>query len=187
VERQKAIELMQAEVERRKRELTAEVVEPAMARAREIAQVAEAERERVAALGAGEADALRARGLAEAEAMAAKAESWKGYNEAAITDRVLEILPELAAAVSAPLAQTEKIVMIGGGNGGGPGAHKITRDVTQVMAELPAVVEALTGKSFEDIAKRIPGVQTPHSAEPNASGIGEANGTVTDADAEEVR
>ena len=28
--------------------------------------------------------------------MAAKAESWQGYNEAAITDRVLEILPELA-------------------------------------------------------------------------------------------
>jgi flotillin len=177
VERHKAIELMQAEVERRKRELTAEVVEPAMARAREIAQVAEAERERLAALGAGEADALRARGLAEAEAMAAKAESWKGYNEAAITDRVLEILPELAAAVSAPLAQTEKIVMIGS-NGSGPGAHKITRDVTQVMAELPAVVEALTGKSFEEIAKRIPGVQ---------NGVAEPNGTVAEADAEEIR
>src|ERR671918_3107899 len=169
VERQKAIELMQAEVERRKRELTAEVVEPAMARAREIAQVAEAERERLAALGAGEADALRARGLAEAEAMAAKAESWKGYNEAAITDRVLEILPELAAAVSAPLAQTEKIVMIGGANGSGSGAHRITRDVTQVMAELPAVVEALTGKSFEELAKHIPGV------------------TVTNGEAEEIK
>jgi flotillin len=157
VERQKAIELMQAEVERRKRELTAEVVEPALARARELTEVAEAEREQLAALGAGEADALRAKGLAEAEAMAAKAESWKGYNEAAITDRVLEILPELAAAVSAPLAKTEKIVMIGG-NGSSAGASRITRDVTQVMAELPAVVEALTGKKFEDLASHIPGV-----------------------------
>jgi flotillin len=159
VERQKAIELMQAEVERRKRELTAEIVEPALAKAKEIMEIAEANREQAAALGAGEADALRSRGLAEAEAMAAKAQSWKGYNEAAITDRVLEILPELAGAVSAPLAQTEKIVMIGGGgNGAGPGAHKITRDVTQVMAELPAVVEALTGTKLEDLAKRIPGV-----------------------------
>src|SRR5919205_433679 len=154
IERQKAIELMQAEVERRKRELAAEIIEPALAKAKEIIEVAEAERERAAALGTGEADALRAKGLAEAEAMAAKAESWKGYNEAAITDRVLEILPELASAVSAPLAKTDKIVMIGGGNGSGPGAHKITRDVTQVMAELPAVVEALTGKSFEEITKR---------------------------------
>jgi flotillin len=157
VERQKAIELMQAEVERRKRELSAEIVEPALAHAKEIAEVAEAEREKAAALGAGEADALRARGLAEAEAMAAKAESWKGYNEAAITDRVLEILPELASAVSAPLAKTERIVMIGG-NGDSPGASKITKDVTQVMAQLPAVLEALTGMKFEDIAKRVPGV-----------------------------
>src|SRR3954464_13751947 len=68
VERQKAIELMQAEVERRKRELAAEIVEPALAHAKEIAEVAEAEREKAAAMGAGEADALRARGLAEAEA-----------------------------------------------------------------------------------------------------------------------
>ena len=115
---------MQAEVERRKRELAAEIVEPALARAKQIIEVAEAERERAAALGTGEADALRAKGLAEAEAMAAKAQSWKGYNEAAITDRVLEILPELASAVSAPLSRTEKIVMIGG-NGSSPGASKI--------------------------------------------------------------
>jgi flotillin len=157
VERKKAIELMQAEVDRRKRELAAEIVEPALAHAKEIMELAEAEREKAAALGAGEADALRAKGLAEAEAMAAKAESWQGYNEAAITDRVLEILPELASAVSAPLARTDKIVMIGG-NGSGAGASKITRDVTQVMAELPAVLEALTGRKLEDLASRIPGV-----------------------------
>jgi flotillin len=157
VERRKAIELMQAEVDRRKRELTAEIVEPALAHAKEIMELAEAGREKAAALGAGEADALRAKGLAEAEAMAAKAESWRGYNEAAITDRVLEILPELASAVSAPLARTDKIVMIGG-NGSGAGAAKITRDVTQVMAELPAVLEALTGRKLEDLASRIPGV-----------------------------
>jgi flotillin len=157
VERQKAIELMQAEVERRKRELAAEIVEPALARARQITEVAEAEREQAAALGAGEADALRSKGLAEAETMAAKAESWKGYNEAAITDRVLEILPELASAVSAPLARTEKIVMIGS-DGSSSGAPRITRDVTQVMAEMPAVLEALTGLKFEELAKHIPGV-----------------------------
>src|SRR5438067_2029500 len=80
IERRKAIEILHAEVERRKRELEAEVIEPAIARAREITEVAEAERERAAALGAGEAEALRAKGLAEAEAMAAKAESWRGYN-----------------------------------------------------------------------------------------------------------
>jgi flotillin len=158
VERQKRIELMQAEVERRKRELEAEIVEPAVAKAREIEAHAEAHREETAALGAGEADALRLKGLAEAEAMAAKARSWGDYNQAAITDRVLEVLPELASAVSAPLAQTDRIVMIGG-NGSTPGASKITRDVTQVVAELPSLLEALTGLKLEDMAKRVPGVR----------------------------
>src|SRR5256885_6074056 len=56
VERQKAIELMQAEVERRKRELEAEIVEPALAKARQITAVADAHRE--------EGAAARARGAA---------------------------------------------------------------------------------------------------------------------------
>ena len=174
IERQKAIELMQAEVERRKRELEAEIVEPALARAREITAEAEANREQLAALGAGEADALRLKGLAEAEAMAAKARSWGDYNEAAITDRVLGILPELAAAVSAPLAKTDKIVMIGGGNGASAGASSITKDVTQIMAELPEVLEALTGMKLGDIAKRVPGVKNGEAEE-------------VDGDAEEIR
>jgi flotillin len=163
IERQKAIGLMQAEVDRRKRELEAEIVEPALARARALQAESEAKREETAALGAGEADALRLKGLAEAEAMKAKAGSWADYNEAAITDRVLGVLPEIAAAVSAPLAKTDKIVMIGG-NGSGPGAAKITKDVTQVVAELPEVIEALTGLKLGDLAKRIPGV-TDGSAE----------------------
>jgi flotillin len=174
VERKQAIELMQAEVERRKRELVAEVVEPALARAREITAVAEARREELSAAGTGEADALRLKGLAEAEAMAAKARSWGDYNEAAITDRVLSILPELAAAVASPLAQTDKIVMIGGGSGpdGGVGANRITRDVTSIMSELPDVLEALTGMKLEDIAKRVPGVK---------------DGDAVDGQAEEIR
>jgi flotillin len=159
VERQKMIELMQAEVERRRRELEAEVVEPALARAREILAVAEAQREEAAALGAGEADALRLRGLAEAEAMAAKARSWGDYNEAAVTDRVLEVLPQLAAAVSAPLAKTDRIVMIGGNGAATAGASRITKDVTQIVAELPALVEALTGMKFDELVKRVPGMR----------------------------
>src|SRR5947208_10055902 len=59
IERKKAIELMQAEVDRRQRELAAEIIEPALAKAREILALAEAERERYAALGSGEADAMR--------------------------------------------------------------------------------------------------------------------------------
>src|ERR671937_836553 len=164
VERQKAIELMHAEVDRRRRELEAQVLEPAQAEARKIEVLAEAEKERLAALGAGEADASRLRGLAEAEAMAAKAKAWGEYNEAAIADRLFSILPQLASAVSEPLARTEKIVMIGG-NGSGPGASKISGEVTKVVAELPEMLEALTGVKLEELLKRVPGVRADAEAE----------------------
>jgi flotillin len=173
VERQQAIELMQAEVERRKCELEAEIVEPALAKAREILAVAEARREEAAVLGAGEADALRLKGLAEAEAMAAKAASWGNYNQAAITDRVLEVLPALAAAVASPLARTDKIVMIGGDGSGGIGASRITKDVTQIVAELPAVLEALTGVKLEDMAGRLQGLRRENGAAADAEGDAE--------------
>src|SRR5256885_8977271 len=90
--------------------------------------------------------------------MTAKARAWGDYNEAAIADRLFSILPELAAAVSEPLSRTEKIVMIGG-NGSGPGAAKISGEVTKVVAELPEMLEALTGMKLEDLLKRVPAVK----------------------------
>jgi flotillin len=156
VERQKAIELMDAEVKRRVNELEAELIEPAKAEARKIESLAEARKEELAAQGAGEADAVRLRGLAEAEAMMEKAKAWGTYNEAAIADRLLTIMPALAAAVSEPLSKTEKIVMIGDGNGDGVGAQRITREVMKIVAELPEVLESLTGRKLEDLVAALP-------------------------------
>jgi flotillin len=168
VERQKAIELMEAEVQRRVNELEAEVIEPAKSEARKIEALAEARKEELAAQGAGEADAVRLRGTAEAEAMLAKAGAWGKYNEAAIADRLLTILPQLAAAVSEPLSKTEKIVMLGGSNGDGVGAHRVTRDVMKIVAELPEVLEALTGKRLDELVKALP--KTGETAEAQAEG-----------------
>jgi flotillin len=164
VERQKAIELMEAEVARRVNELEAEVIEPAKSEARKIEQLAEARKEELAAQGAGEADAVRLRGMAEAEAMMAKAEAWAKYSDGAIADRLLSILPQLAAAVSEPLSKTDKIVMLGGGNGDGVGAHRVTRDVMKIVAELPEVLESLTGKRLDELVQALP----------KAAGTGEA-------------
>ena len=156
VERQKAIELMQAEVARRVNELEADLIEPAKAEARAIEARAEARREELAAQGAGEADAVRLRGMAEAEAMMEKAKAWGQYSEAAIADRLLTIMPQLAAAVAEPLSKTEKIVMIGNGDGDGVGAHRITKDVMRIVAELPDVLESVTGKKFDDLVAALP-------------------------------
>jgi flotillin len=94
--------------------------------------------------------------MAEAEAMMEKAKAWGQYSEAAIADRLLTIMPQLAAAVAEPLSKTEKIVMIGNGDGDGVGAHRITKDVMRIVAELPDVLESVTGKKFDDLVAALP-------------------------------
>jgi len=61
--------------------------------------------------------------------------------------------------VSEPLAKTEKIVIINSGNGAGGGASKLTGDVTQIIAQLPPVVESLTGIKFEKLLEQVPALK----------------------------
>jgi flotillin len=180
IEREKQIEVQEKEILRKEKELAATVEKPAAAEQQRIRILAEAEQYRLAttasgqadatrAIGTAEADANKARGLAaadviqaqgyaEAQAMAKKADAWRQYNEAAITQMFIDKLPEIASAVSAPLAKTEKIVVISSGGDGhtGAGASKVTRDVADIIAQVPAVVEALTGVRLQDLVTRLP-------------------------------
>lgn len=105
----------------------------------------EAEAKAAQMQGLAEARIIQAQGEAEATAMRKKADAWSTYNQAAILDKLLEQLPAIASAVSEPLSKTEKIVVIGGGGEGGTGVNRITQDVTQIIAQMPEAVEALTG------------------------------------------
>ncbi len=182
IEKEKQIEVQEKEILRREKELVATIEKPASAERQRIQTLAEAEQYRLAttasgqadatrAIGNAEADANKARGLAqadvikaqgfsEAEAMAKKADAWRQYNEAAITQMFVDKLPEIASAVSAPLAKMEKVVVISAGGDGhtGAGASKVTRDVADIIAQVPAVIEALTGVKLSEIIQRIPGV-----------------------------
>jgi flotillin len=102
--------------------------------------------------GEAEAEIIKAKGQAEAEALAKKAEAYKLFNEAAIAQMVIEKLPEIASAIAQPLAKTEKIVMIGDS-----GASKITKDITNIMAQLPETVKGLTGVDITGILKNYAG------------------------------
>jgi len=169
VAKEQAIALQDKEVERKARELDALVKKPADAERYRIETLAKAEKtkleveasgkaEAIRSEGLASADTLKAKGVAEAEAMAQKADSWKEYNDAAVTQMVVDILPQLASAVASPLSKTEKIVVVGGGNGHGTGASKITQDVTQIISELPALVEGLTGVQLERLVQALPGL-----------------------------
>ena len=124
----------------------------------------------VKATGLAEADANKARGLAEAavieaqgkataEAMRVKAESFKQYNEAAVIEMIVRVMPEIAGKISEPLAKMEKMVIINSGNGPGGGASKLTGDVTTIISQLPPVLEALTGVKFEKLLEQVPALK----------------------------
>jgi len=76
--------------------------------------------------------------------MLKKAQSWEKYNEAAVLEMYLKILPDLARAVAEPLSKVDKIVVVGGGDKE-LGTTKITGQVAAVLAQMPDVVKALSG------------------------------------------
>jgi flotillin len=119
--------------------------------------IAEAEANK--ARGLAEAAVIEAQGTAQAEAMKQKAESFKQYNEAAVIEMIVRILPEIAGKISEPLSKTEKMVIINTGNGPGGGASKLTGDITQIIAQLPPVLESLTGVKFEKLLEQVPALK----------------------------
>ncbi len=119
--------------------------------------IAEAEANK--ARGLAEASVIEAQGKATAEAMRVKAESFKQYNEAAVIEMIMRVLPEIAGKISEPLAKTEKMVIINAGNGPGGGASKLTGDVTQIISQLPPIIESLTGVKFEKLLEQVPALK----------------------------
>jgi len=119
--------------------------------------IAEAEANK--ARGLAEAAVIEAQGKATAEAMRVKAESFKQYNEAAVIEMIVRVLPDVAGRVSEPLSKMEKMVIINSGPGLGGGASKLTGDVTQIISQLPPVIESLTGIKFEKLLEQVPALK----------------------------
>jgi flotillin len=111
--------------------------------------------------GLSEAEVIRQQGLSEAEATLKKADAWKEYTQAAVLQQLLDKLPEIASAISQPLAKTDRIVVVstGGENGSGAGASKITQDITNIIAQVPATIEALTGMDLLWAIGNLPGLK----------------------------
>jgi flotillin len=124
-----------------------------------------AEAEANKARGLAEADVIEAQGAATAEAMRLKAESYKQYNEAAIIELIVRVLPELAGKVSEPLSKMEKMIVISSGDGAGAGASKLTGDITHILAQLPPLLESLTGVKFEKLVEQVPALRKAASSE----------------------
>lgn len=118
-----------------------------------------AEAEANKARGLAEAEVIGAQGKATADAMSQKADSFKQYNEAAVIEMIIRILPEVAGKISEPLAKTEKMIIVNSGSGPGGGASKVTGDIAQILGQLPPVIEGLTGVQISKLLEQIPALK----------------------------
>src|SRR5262249_11616512 len=166
IEREQQIKVQEAEILRREKELIATVLKQAEIERQRIAVLADAEKNRLATeaegaaasirqKGEAEADIIFKKGDAEARAMNVKAEAFQEYNQAAVIDKLLTAMPEIVAALASPLNKVDKITVVPPGTGSSPGMHKVTSDLPDIAAQVPALVEALSGVPMTELLAKV--------------------------------
>ncbi len=181
VQRQEQIRVQELEVQRRERELEATVTKPAEAERRRIEILAEAQRQKFAQEAAGQSEAIRlqgtaeaeivrAKGQAEADAMHLKASAFQEYNQAAVLDKLLSGMPEVARAFAESLASVDRITVVSTGDGRSSGASAITGEVAKMVAQVPELFETLTGLKVADLMDRLQRIDAGRLPRPRANG-----------------
>ncbi|MDN7229024.1 flotillin family protein [Planococcus sp. N064] len=117
--------------------------------------LAKAESQR--AQGESEADIIRLKGLAEAEAKRKIAEAFEMYGQAATLDMIVNMLPEYAKQIAAPLGNIDKITVVDTGGGEGGGANKVTSYATNLMASLQETLKESSGIDVREMLENLTG------------------------------
>lgn len=152
-ERQKDAEAKKIEIEKSAEAKKFEMEQEAQAqRAKAEADryTREQEAEGIRRVGEAEAEAIRAKGLAEAQAMEKKAEAYQKYNNAAMAEMLIKVLPDIAGKIAEPLTQIDKITIIGGD---GSGVDNVAGNVPAVMAKLFESMKETVGIDLGEIMK----------------------------------
>ena len=180
VRKEGEIGVQEAEIQRREKELIATVLKAAEVERKRVETLAEADRQKQVlvatgqaeatrldgeakaaadrAIGLAEAEIIKAKGVAEANAMQLKAAAYQDYNQAAVLDRLLAQMPELVRGFAEPLTKVDKITVVSTGSdgqNGGAGVNRVTADMASMVAQVPALLESLTGVNLEEMLKRV--------------------------------
>jgi flotillin len=166
VEKEHEVKVQDAEILRRDRELTATVAKAAEFERKRIETMAEAEKQRrimeaegaasaIRAQGEAEAEIILKKGEAEAQAMNLKANAYQEYNQAAIADKLIAMMPEVVRALAAPLANVDKITIVSTGNNEASGMNQVTGDMIKMAAQIPALFETLSGMQLQDLLGKV--------------------------------
>jgi flotillin len=174
--REQQIKVQEAEILRREKELIATVLKQAEIERQRIETLANAENTRLAVEADGQAAAIRARGEAEAEIIYKKGEAdakarhlqaaaYQAYTQAAIVDKLIALLPEIVTAMATPLSRVDKITVVSTGDGAASGVHKVVGDLTTIAAQVPTLLETLSGLKLSELLSRLPTIgQQPTTA-----------------------
>jgi flotillin len=166
VEKEQEIKVQEAEILRHEKELIATVLKGAEIERRRIETLAEAARSKsmieaegaaaaTRAQGEADADIILRKGEAEAKAMNVKAEAYQEWNQAAVVDKLITGMPEIVRALASPLANIDKITIVSTGDGHTAGMHKITGDMAQMAAQIPALFETLSGMKMSELLGKV--------------------------------
>jgi flotillin len=70
-------------------------------------------------------------------------------------DKLLANMPEMVAALVQPLQKVDKITVVSTGNGHSTGLNKVTGDLTEIAAQVPALFEALSGMKMNELLGKV--------------------------------
>lgn len=107
-----------------------------------------AEAEAVRAEGEAKAAATLAIGSAEAEAMDKRAAAFANYNEAAVLQMLIEVLPQVAKEVAAPMASIDKLTVVST-----DGAGALPKQVNDNVLQTVEMIKNTTGIDLMNMLK----------------------------------
>ncbi len=110
------------------------------AQARVVEVTAEATAKQTTLEGNAEAGIVLSKGEAEAKALALRAEAYRQFNEAAIIQTVLSMLPDIVRAAAEPMASIDNLTVLSN-----DGASDVVKNVTRTVTEASTTVKGLTG------------------------------------------
>ena len=148
-----------ADLEQRKRVAEAQKYE---AEQRALAQNAESDAVRyrleqeaigIKAKGEAEAYAIQKKGEAEALAMDKKAEAYKKYNNAAVAQMMIEVLPQIVENVAKPISSIKDVHVYSGGQDTGAGVASMSGGVPVAIKQAFDVLKSATGVDMADIMR----------------------------------
>ena len=113
--------------------------------------------------GNAEAGITFTQGEAEAKALAMRAEAYRQFNDAAIIQTVLAMLPDIVRAAAEPLSNIDTLTVLSN-----DGASDVVKTVTRTVSEANATVLGLTGIDIPGlIGEAIGGTDQPPEAGAN--------------------